>query len=228
MMRIHLTVAFLVALASPAFADDAHVDVPAGWTEVSQDLMKPILENVRKEPSTLDVSGTAFMSPDQSAQLSIMRYKLRTEGFTRGALEQFDRGVAAGVAKSAEKHISESRHFEGNQLLGESVDENQGMRIVQRRMSAFDSAHDIHLVTVACTVPKDVTSDGCAKALATATMTLPGVPIPAASDDDDALAGKSKEYRAGYLVGKALGYIAIVIAVLVFVIRARRRAASRA
>jgi hypothetical protein len=209
-------IGIVMALAASAVAAPWSLELPAGYTEQTG-IAEEQLAALRKIPRTVSADAQVYVSADGKVRLTRLTWLSQFDvAPTRGGLESMERGVAAGAAKQATKHISDAHRFEGDVLAAEQVDEVNGERVVQRRLYAVDTSRVVHLFIVTCAGPADQLA-ACERAQASMQLTLPNqAKLTTGAPREE----KDPAYIAGYITGIAL----VVVVVAWFVWRQRRKA----
>jgi len=202
-----LVVALVLAGAAPALARDYTIWTPEAWHEQPRMLLEPMFDGLRKAMDVTSIEGAAYIPDDASAQLTVVRFTFNSVTQpTRGSIEQLDAGFAKGFAAAATEHVSEDRHFDGDLLVGESVDETDGDVLRQRRLYRSGGGKVVHALNVVCRTAKTAPVDDCAHVFASLALDVPGaVAFP---DVEDLDAGELA-YKAGTFVG-FLGVMALI------------------
>ncbi len=197
-------VLILCAWCAIASADPWPMQVPAGWVE-QKEAAAAQMGKLRSVPGTIRGDGTIFTPPEGGAQLTILVWDLKLDNSARETVEQFDKGMTAGAAESAQTHISDGRHFVAQQMRASAVDEVMGMRVHQERIYGVDKDGVIHLVSAICTAAPTALGP-CEAAQATLSLQV--------SNAADFGAGEDMADKIGYAVGGVL-----TVMVLIWVLR---------
>lgn len=212
-MRL-LVIALSLLAASRAHAAPWSFELPDGYTEQpgAVDAQVEALRNVRR---TVSADAQLYLSPDRKVRLTRMTWLSQFDvPPTKGGLESLERRVMTGTAKQASKHLSDSFHWEGDQLIGEQVDDVGGERRQERRLYSVDRDQVVHMFTVICAGPPEQLA-ACTKAQQSMQLTLPNAAAlsPVAP---------KQETDVAYLVGVITG-IAIVLLLVVWLVRRATR-----
>jgi hypothetical protein len=167
-MRALVAVLVVVAAASAAQAAPWAFELPAGYTEVpgSADAWAK-QEHV---PNTISFDGLNYTSPGGDVILSRLSYLIQPENTpTRALLVEIDASLADNNAST--QRVAEGREFHGDQLIGETIAEKQGVRIHERRILAADTNGIVHGLHVICLGKPDKLAD-CEAAQKTAEIIL--------------------------------------------------------
>ena len=131
-----LLVLFGVANAAP---NPWGVEVPAGFEQQAPEIIESALAPLRAATKSPTLVGAIYLSRENQSQLTIVRYNETIEP-TRTAIVDYDKHGAASAAKEATKHISDSRTWDGDQLVSESIDEMGPARVQMKKRYALDAA----------------------------------------------------------------------------------------
>jgi hypothetical protein len=207
--------ALVLCTAAAAHAAPWSFNLPAGYTEIPGGSDAHV-EKLRAVPGTVSADAQVYTSADGAVKLTRVTWLLKLDGpASRAELENMDRNTAKGSSKRATKHISESRSFNGDQLVAEQVDEVQNIRVHQRRIYAVDTSQVAHVLTVGCAGPADQLAE-CVKAQQSMVLMLPNqasLDVVVTKPDD----GKKREFLLGQIAG------GVIVLVLVAWYVARRR-----
>lgn len=204
--RLALTLLLLATATATSLASPWPTTPPPGWIEDSS-LATTEMAQLKSLPQTKSIEATIFVSPEHDAQLTLMNWSLELTPISKDTLEQFDGGMARGAAEKATKHVSDSRYFQNNQMIGTSTDKLNNLSIVYKRIYGLDKDGIVHMVSAICT-----TSGGpnpCDAAQASLRLDLPN------AADLDAAETKDTAKQVGIAVG-------VVIAVLLVIWGTRR------
>ena len=212
-----MRLAALVVVLGVARASAApwSIELPPGYVE-QPGAGADQIARLRALKSTISIDVQVYLSPDGDVQLTRMTWLTKfDDGPTRGKLEQMDRGVVSGAAKSASKHISDSRHWVGDQLVGESIDEANDIVVHQRRLYSVDANGTVHLLSVLCGGPADKLA-ACLASQQRMQLVLPN----AAKLEE---AREKTAYELGYMAGQVVGVLGIILLVIWLVVRRRKQ-----
>lgn len=135
----------VVAVAS-AHAAPWALELPAGYTEVPGSA--EAWAKQEHVPNTISFDGLNYTSPGGDVILSRLSYLIQPENTpTRALLVEIDASLADNAST---QRISEGREFHGDQLVGETIAEKQGVRIHERRILAADTNGIVHALHVIC------------------------------------------------------------------------------
>ena len=204
-----LAITIVLGLASTASAAPWSIELPDGYTEVPG-AAEAQLKTMRAMPNTLAVDGQIYLSPDSNVQLTRLTWHTKlTDGGSRASVVSLDKGVVQGAARQATKHISDQRNWIGDQLVAESIDEKDGIRITQRKLYSADTSGVLHVMMVICAGAAENLGT-CERAQQSMQLTLPNqAPLPESAGKDKDLA-----YRIGQITG-----VVVVLALLIWLVR---------
>jgi hypothetical protein len=206
-MRALLAIAIVVATAARTDAAPWSFNLPAGYTE-QPGAADEQLAQLRKVPGTVSADAQVYLSSDENVQLTRMTWVSRpAETPTKAYLLGVDRGMVTGSSEGA-KHISDSSHFAGNHLIADQVDDIDGVRMIQRRIYAVDTANVVTMFLVMCAGQPDVLAD-CENAQQSMQLSLPNQATLRAAPPE-----RSSAYKTGRIVGQLLG--ALILGLLVY------------
>src|SRR5262249_8644185 len=156
-------------------------ELPPGYTEVPT-AGDPQLEQMRRVPGTVSLDAQVYLSREGDVQLTRMTVETQPdEAPTRALLEGMERGAVRGLAAQGAKHVSDEFHLVGNQLVAETIDESDTVRMHARRMYSADTSGVVHMFEVTCSGPISKLA-ACEKAQQTMQLTLPNeAPLGAAT-----------------------------------------------
>ena len=204
-----LTITVVLGLASTASAAPWSIELPDGYTE-APGAADAQLATMRAMPNTLDVDGQIYLSPDGNVQLTRLTWQTKLIHTTKAGVVSLDKGVVQGAARQATKHISDQRNWVGDQLVAESIDDKDGIRITQRKLYSADTTGVLHVLMVICAGAAENLST-CERAQQSMQLTLPNqAAIPAESTGND----KDLAYRIGQITG-----VVLVLALLIWLVR---------
>jgi hypothetical protein len=205
-----LVIAVALLTVSTAHAAPWSFELPEGYTELPG-AADAQLRTMRAMPRTLSVDGQIYVSPDQTVQLTRLTWDSDlTGGGGKLGIENLDEGMVQGAARHATKHISDSRHWVGDQLVAESIDDKGGIRIVQRKLYSADTNGVLHVLLLFCAGPADNLGT-CERAQQTMQLTLPN---QAALPDKSPREERDVAYRIGQITG-----VVLIVALLVWLVR---------
>jgi hypothetical protein len=206
-----LVIVLVLSIAATATAAPWSFELPAGYTELPG-AADGQLAQLRSMPNTQSVDAQIYMSPDGSVQLTRMTWATKMDdGASKKFVVSMDKGVVAGASQQATKHISDSRHWVGDQLVAESTDDKAGVRVVQRRLYSADTSDVLHILMVICAGEAGQLAE-CEKAQQTMQLTLP----------NQAALPQTAHKPVAYLIGQVVGGL-LVAAVVIWLVRRRRR-----
>jgi hypothetical protein len=209
-----LAIAVVMCAAASADAAPWSFELPAGYTEVPG-AAESQLQVLRKQPTTVSVDAQVYLAPDQTVQLT--RITLLSKMSTlpsRASLVQMDRGVVSGASKQATKHVSDTRNWVGDQLVADTVDEKDEIRVHQRRLYSADAEGVVHMFTLICAGAADQLAE-CEKAQQTMQLTLP---------NQAALPNESpkRKHDIAYVIGQIMGGLVVVVLLIWLLVRRRK------
>lgn len=208
-----LIVALLMTVASSAQAAPWSFEMPPGYTE-APGIVDDMVNKLRAQQGSQEIDAQAYIDSNAAVQLTRIawRFKMPSETSKR-ALEAFEWGVTQGAAKEAQKHISDSKHFENALLIGESIDENDGVQVHHRRLYALGRDGIVTLFWIMCAGQADAVGE-CTKAQQSMVLSVP---------DAQPITNESVEKDAAYLIGKIIGGVLVAL-IVVWFIRRRNQA----
>jgi len=212
-----VAISIVICAAATAQAAPWSFELPAGFTEQpgAADVQ---LAQLRKQPTTVSVDAQIYLSQD-GVQLTRMTWLIRIANSPdRPSLEDLDRGVVAGGAKRASKHVSDSRHWVGDQLVAETIDEVGDSQVRQRRIYAADTAGVVHMFGLICAGVADQLAD-CEKAQQTMQLKIPHEAALLATSPP------KKIVDLPFIIGQVSGFLIVAIILVWYVLRRRNRAA---
>jgi len=163
------------------------------------------------------VDAQVYTSADNDVQLTRMTWLFKPDDPpNRFTLEMIDRGVVAGASEEASKHVSASRHFEGDMLVGESRDETGGLVMVQRKLYAVDATGVVHLFITICAGEAGKLA-ACEKAQQSMQLTLPNPGSLARSSSGD------RRDDLAYQLGRIVGMVLVGLLVIGIVLWIKKR-----
>jgi hypothetical protein len=205
-----LVIAVALLTVSTANAAPWSFELPEGYTEVPG-AADAQLRTMRAMPKTLAVDGQIYMSPDQTVQLTRLTWDSElTGGGGKLGIENLDEGVVQGAARQATKHISDSRHWVGDQLVAESIDDKAGIRITQRKLYSADTNGVLHVLMLICAGAAE-NLGACERAQQSMELTLPN---QAALPDK----GRGEQRDVAYRIGQFAGVL-LIVALLIWLVR---------
>ena len=149
MRRVAVLMLMMLAVPAAARGDSWSAPPPAGWQPEPASVLAPGLVMVRQV--TLTSEADAFSSPRGDATMARIRWTTRLLANSRTAIEQYERGVERGIAKSCRRHISDATYYDGDQLVGESLNvDARGVMNHTLRRYALDSSGTTHVFQVEC------------------------------------------------------------------------------
>ena len=214
-----MKLALAIVVATIGVADAAPnpwgVEVPAGFEEQAPEIVESALAPLRAATGTPKLVGAIYLSRENQSQLTIVRYDIATEP-TRTAIVDYDKRAAESAAKEATKHISDSRAWDGDQLVGESTDEMGPARVQMKKRYALDGSNTMHVLQVTCAAPPERIA-ACTKSFDSMKLTIDDQRAPR----PDMRAGGSDNVarRTGIIIGVLLLGFALIY--LVYRIRPR-------
>ncbi|MBV8757135.1 MAG: hypothetical protein JO257_07675 [Deltaproteobacteria bacterium] len=206
-MKTALPILLLGLAARAATASPWPATPPPGWVEDAA-LASGQMAQLKSLPQTKSIEATIYVSPERDAQLTMMVWSLELTPISKDAINQFDQGMAQGAAEKATAHLSDSRTFDNNQIIGDSVDQLNALTIHYKRIYGLDKDGIVHMVSAICT-KQGAALGPCDTALASLHLDLPN-----AADIESAEAKDSVKQ-----IGIAVG---VVIAVLLVIWGTRR------
>ena len=212
-----LLIAGVLAAASAAHAAPWAFELPAGYTEVpgsADDWAKQ--EHL---PNTISFDGLNYTSPAGDVILSRLSYLIQPENTpTRALLVEIDASLSDNAST---QRISDGREFHGDQLVGETIAEKQGVRIHERRILAADTNGIVHGLHVICLGKPDKLAD-CEAAQQTMEILLMNQAKLASGSPSKKAAERSMVQRiAVYAFG------ALVLGLIVWVVQSIKRGQRR-
>lgn len=206
--------AMVLGAAATAQAAPWSFELPEGYTE-QPGAADAQIEALRKQPFTVSLDAQLYLSPDSNVQLTRMTWLMKLNAApSRASVVNLDRGVVKGAAAQATHHVSDTRHWIGDQLVAESIDDKDGYLVAHRRLYSADSQGIVHILTVICAGPIGQLGD-CERAQQTMQLALPDqAPLPNDSP--------KRETDLAYLAGQITGGL-LVAALVIWLVRRRNR-----
>ncbi len=228
-MRIPTAALVVAALVSTAVAESepakptVSFEIPAGFTEqpgAADDWMKEL----RGMPGTRAADAQVFASNDEVVQLTRVTWSMKYPvALDQGSIERADLAAVRSAAKGA-SHVSDSRRWNGEQLVAEAIDDApDGIRVEHFRIYGADTDNVLHMIWLICAGPADQLGT-CEKAQRTLKVTVPNqatlaadVPVHVAASPDDE-EGKTLGERIAFKIGY-YGFFAVIAGLIVLAIR---------
>jgi hypothetical protein len=113
------------------------------------------LDESRTDGKTISLDEQTYVSPDGKVELARITSAFRVDvAPTASVLERVDRAAMADIEEGT-KHVSDTRHFEGDILVSESRDDANGQLVVQRKLYAADASRVVHMFLIVCAGPAE-------------------------------------------------------------------------
>jgi hypothetical protein len=211
-----IIIAAIVLGAATATAAPWSFELPAGYTELPG-VADSQLAQLREIPNTVSVDAQFYMSPDRNVQLTRMTWLMNMAGATRARVIHADEAAVAGASSVATTHVSDTRHWVGDQLVAESVDLDSSDRVVRRTLYSVDTSDVLHIVMLICTGPADQLGE-CEHAQQTLQLTLPN---QATLEEKTASPRSADEHDLAYQIGRVIGFVGM-LALIIWLVRRSR------
>jgi hypothetical protein len=208
-----LAIIVLVGMAAAAEAAPWSIELPDGYTEYPGGADDQVAQ-LRARPTTVTVDGQVYVSADERVHLIRITWVLRLLSPTHLVIEAMDKGAASAAEKQGFKHLSDERHWVGEQLVGDAVDDLAGNTLHHRRLYGVDASGLVHVLNATCMGPAEALGP-CERALQTMQLTLPDQLAPRDRAPE-------RKRNIPYLMGQVAGGI-LVAALVIWLVRRRNR-----
>ena len=215
-MRALAVIVVGVCAATNAQASPWSFALPEGFVE-EQGATEDDVAALRALPGTVAADAQLFVSPDEQVVLVRLSWSSKNDGpVSREQLIDLDR---KGTHQSESVHLSDDRHWVGEQLVAESVESIRGKRLHQRRLYSVDTTGVLHVFAVTCIGSANQLA-ACEKAQQSMQLKLPNeAKVPARAKRSS---GKSMIQIVG---GAAFG--ALLLGLIAWVIQSAMRGGRR-
>ena len=215
-MRALAVIVVGVCAATTAQAAPWSFALPEGYVEEAGVTADDVAA-LRALRGTVAADEQLFVSPDEQVVLVRLTWSTKDDApVSRELLIDLDR---KGSHQSESVHLSDDRHWVGEQLVAESVESIKGKRLHQRRLYSVDTTGVIHVFAVTCIGSANQLAP-CEKAQQSMQLKLPNeAKVPARTKRSS---GKSMLQ----IVGGA-AFAALVLGLIAWVIQSAKRGGRR-
>jgi len=215
-MRALAVIVVGVCAATDAQAAPWSFELPAGYAE-EPGATDDDVAALRSHAGTISADAQLFVSPDQQVVLVRLTWVSKVDGpISRELLVDLDR---KGTHQSESVHLSDERHWVGEQLVAESVESIRGKRLRQRRLYSVDTSARIHVFAITCVGSVNQLA-ACEEAQQSMQLKLPNeAKVPAT-------AKRSSGKSLIHIIGGA-AFAALVLGLIAWVVQSAKRGGRR-